>query len=61
MIPDKCKCGWIPSVAYETDPMWDHTIGFYVVCEHCTRKGSFKPTRDEAIKSWNDERRTNYV
>jgi hypothetical protein len=39
-----------------TDPMWSHTIGFYVVCENCARKGDIKPTRDEAIESWNNQK-----
>ena len=53
MTPNKCKCGWIPSVVYKTDPMWGHTICFYVACENCYRRGKPKPTREEAIEEWN--------
>jgi hypothetical protein len=60
MIPSKCKCNWLPSLAYITDPMWGHTIGWYVVCENCTRKGDIKLTRDEAIESWNNKKE-NYL
>lgn len=53
MLPNKCKCGWIPYVAYKTDLMLGHTIGFYVVCENCYRRGEMQFTRDEAIANWN--------
>ena len=52
---NKCKCGWIPSIVYKTDLIWNYTVGFYVVCENCTRRGDMKLTRDEAIESWNNQ------
>lgn len=52
MIPNTCKCGWIPSVLHLKDPVWGHTINVQVICENCHRRGKAKPTRKEAIEEW---------
>lgn len=54
MSPNKCNCGWIPSVAYHRDFIWGSTTGIYVVCENCGRKGDMKHTLEEAIANWNE-------
>ena len=53
MIPNKCKCNWIPSVYHIKDPLWGHTLYVQVICENCHRRGATKPTREEAIEDWN--------
>lgn len=53
MIPNKCKCNWIPTVYHIKDPMWGNTIYVQVICENCHRRGKKMPTRTEAIEEWN--------
>lgn len=55
MKKNKCKCNWYPYTARITDYMWDHTLGYYVVCENCGRQSMIKPTEEEAIVAWNEE------
>jgi hypothetical protein len=52
MLPNKCKCNWIPSIFYLKDPVWGHTINVQVICENCHKRGKAKLTREEAIKEW---------
>jgi hypothetical protein len=53
MIPNKCKCNWIPSVFHIIDALWGHTVYHQVICENCHRRGKKKLTREEAIDDWN--------
>lgn len=53
MLPNTCKCNWIPSVFYLKDPLFGTTIHVQVICENCHRRGKPQPTREEAITDWN--------
>lgn len=55
MTPNKCKCNWFPSVARIMDPMWGHTLGYYVLCEQCGHQGRMAITEEDAIAVWNEE------
>jgi hypothetical protein len=59
MTPNKCKCNWLPSIARITDIIWGHTLGYYVYCENCGHQGKIKPTQEEAITNWNEEKEEN--
>lgn len=56
MLPNKCKCGWLPSIVYNRDVVWGSTTDIYVLCENCGRKGDIKHTLDEAIENWEERR-----
>ena len=53
ITPNKCQCGWLPSVLYFTDQLDGNTTGVQVICENCYRHGKPKSTREEAIEEWN--------
>lgn len=53
MLPNKCKCNWIPMVFGLTEPVWGLVTHYQVICENCGRRGKYKPTREEAIEEWN--------
>ena len=54
MTPNKCKCNWYPSIARTADLIWGHTLGYYIYCESCGRKGRLMLTQEEAIIDWNE-------
>jgi hypothetical protein len=53
MLPNTCKCNWIPMVFGLTEPVWGLVTHYKVVCENCGRRGKYKSTREEAIEEWN--------
>lgn len=55
MMPNKCKCNWLPSMVRITDIIWGHTLGYYVYCESCGHQGKMAITKETAIAAWNEE------
>lgn len=55
MMPNKCKCGNDAYVSHIYEYASRKSIGYYVYCENCERKGLVKATMEEAIATWNEE------
>ena len=54
MTPNKCKCNWYPYINRITDLMWGNTLGYYVLCESCGKRGMIMATPEDAVKEWNN-------